>query len=207
MLILGSSSASAQGSSARLGAPIAVTDPAWCPQGQGGERPDATPKCGSDGQAEDKAKKEEPAYNLLRYEEDYSCLKDPSRRSDFWDPIKYIPLCGREDWYVTLGGEVRERYEFYHDLNAGLAPANAQGNNQDFLERYLLYADVHLGPYFRFFVQTVTGLEDGRIGGPRPDIDRDPFGFHQAFADFILPLGAEKDRLTARLGRQELEYG
>jgi len=50
-----------------------------------------------------------PAYKLLRYEEDYSYLKDPSCRTDFWDPIKYIPLWRHDDWYVSFGGEVRER--------------------------------------------------------------------------------------------------
>jgi hypothetical protein len=66
MLTLGSSSALAQGSSARLGAPIAVTDPAWCPQELG------DPKCGSDGKADEKSKDKAvpPAYKLLRYEED-----------------------------------------------------------------------------------------------------------------------------------------
>ena len=33
-----------------------------------------------------------PTYKLLRYDEDYSDLKDPARRTDFWDPIKYIPF-------------------------------------------------------------------------------------------------------------------
>src|ERR1700683_3244846 len=31
-------------------------------------------------------------YNLLRENDDWSFLVDPSLRSDFWDPIKYIPL-------------------------------------------------------------------------------------------------------------------
>ena len=38
-----------------------------------------------------------PTYKLLRYDEDYSYLKDPARRTDFWDPIKYIPFGHRED--------------------------------------------------------------------------------------------------------------
>src|SRR6516164_6024992 len=78
----------------------------------------------SDGQSNEKSKDEAapPAYKLLRYDEDYSYLKDPSRRTDFWDPIKYIPLCCREDWYLSFGGEVRERYEFYHNADAGLPP-------------------------------------------------------------------------------------
>ena len=74
-----------------------------------------------------------PAYKLLRYEEDYSYLKDPGRRTDFWDPIKYVPLCGREDWFLSLGGQMRERYEFFHNQNAGAAPANGQGDNGDLL--------------------------------------------------------------------------
>ena len=107
---------------------------------------------------------------------------------------------------MSFGGELRERYEFYHEQDAGQVPPNARSNGY-FLERYLLHADLHLGPYFRFFGQIVTGLEDERIGGPRPDVDRDAFGIHQAFGDFILPLAGEKDTLTARLGRQEFEYG
>jgi len=147
-----------------------------------------------------------PAYKLLRYEEDYSYLKDPGASTDFWDPIKYIPLGGHDDWYLSIGGSLRERYEFYHNQDAGAVPADARYNGY-LLERYLLHGDLHVGPNFRVFAQFGTGLEDGRIGGPRPDVDRNAFDVHQAFADFVLPLGTEKDTLTARLGRQELEYG
>jgi hypothetical protein len=148
-----------------------------------------------------------PAYKLLRYEEDYSYLRDPARRTEFWDPIKYVPLGGRGDWFLSIGGEVRERFEFFHNPGAGSAPADAHGNNGTMLERYLLHGDLHLGPYFRFFGQFVSGQEGGLIPGPRPDIDRNAFDAHQAFADFVLPLAGEKDTLTGRLGRQEFEYG
>src|ERR1041385_4482894 len=55
-----------------------------------------------------------PPYKLLRYDEDYSYLKDPTRRTDIWDPVKYIPLGSREGWYLSLGGEMRLRYEFFN---------------------------------------------------------------------------------------------
>jgi hypothetical protein len=35
--------------------------------------------------------------------ENFSFLKDASNRSDFWDPMKYIPLDPSGDSYLTLG--------------------------------------------------------------------------------------------------------
>jgi hypothetical protein len=147
-----------------------------------------------------------PAYKPLRYEEDYSYLKDPSRRTDFWDPVKYIPLGSRAGWYLSLGGELRVRYEFFHNEEAGGQPADGQGNNNYALQRYLLHGDLHLGPRLRFFLQFMSGLENGRIGGPHPDIDRDTFDLNQSFMDVVLPFG-EKATSTLRVGRQELLYG
>jgi len=37
-----------------------------------------------------------PAFQTLRYEEDYSFLRDPDCRTDVWDRIKYMPLNWRE---------------------------------------------------------------------------------------------------------------
>src|SRR5262245_57187364 len=54
-----------------------------------------------------------PDYKQLRYDEDWSLLRDRSQRTDFLDAIKYIPLGHREDWYLTLGGEVRPYYEWF----------------------------------------------------------------------------------------------
>ncbi|MDB5305949.1 MAG: hypothetical protein JWO38_151 [Gemmataceae bacterium] len=147
-----------------------------------------------------------PEYKLLRYQEDWSSLKDPAKRTDFWDPLKYIPLGTRDGYYLTLGGDVREWFESYHNDSFGLGPGNAQGYNTYFLQRYMLYGDLHLGPNVRVFTQTINGFEDGRIGGPRPDIDRNQFDLHQGFLDWRWALG-DTDSVTWRLGRQEFEYG
>jgi Alginate export len=149
---------------------------------------------------------ERPPFSLLRYDESYTFLQDPKCRTEFWDPIKYIPLGNLEGWYLSLGGELRLRYEFFHNEDAGSAPSNSKGNNMWALQRYLLNGDLHLGANLRFFVQLISGLENGRIGGPRPQIDRDIFDVLQAFMDVVLPIG-EPDALTARLGRQQLRYG
>jgi hypothetical protein len=108
-----------------------------------------------------------PAYQLLRDKEDYSYLKDPRCRTDFWDAIKYIPLGSQQGWYLSLGGELRERYEFFHNEEAGSQLADRHGNNSYALQRYLLHGDLHLGARLRFFAQIMSGLENGRSGGPR----------------------------------------
>ena len=48
------------------------------------------------------------AYSLNTADEDWSFLSDRSKRSDFWDPLKYISL-GGEGRYLTLSSEIRYR--------------------------------------------------------------------------------------------------
>ena len=52
-----------------------------------------------------------PAYAPERYDEDWSFLRDPSKRTDFFDPIKWIPLGKDGSWFLTLGGELRQRLQ------------------------------------------------------------------------------------------------
>ncbi|PYJ55944.1 MAG: alginate export family protein [Verrucomicrobia bacterium] len=143
-----------------------------------------------------------PPFKQLRYDENYEYLRDPSRRADYFDAIKFIPLDPNGDWYLTPGGEIRERYEYYHNSLWGRGP---QDDNGYLLQRYMVHADAHFGDYFRIFTQFKSGLEDGRNGGPRPT-DRDDVDLNQAFFDVRVPL-AELDCLTLRAGRQELAYG
>lgn len=145
-----------------------------------------------------------PPYKLLRYDEDYRYLKDPALREDPWDGIKYIPFGDNEndDWYASFGGEMRPRYEYFNNANFGTIP----GGNSYLLQRYLVHGDVHFGPNVRFFGQLMSGLENWRTGGPRPDIDRDVFDGHQGFVDVVQELD-DTATLTWRVGRQELRYG
>ncbi len=141
-----------------------------------------------------------PKYQKLRYEEDYRYLQDPSKRTDWFDPIKYVPLS--EEAYLSLGGLIRERYEYIHNPLWGQDPQDKRGV---FLQRYMLHADVHVGAHVRVFGQLQSALESGRRGGPSP-VDEDKLDLHQAFLDIALPLG-ESRTLTLRGGRQEMSYG
>jgi hypothetical protein len=68
-----------------------------------------------------------PQYSNVRYDDDFSYLRDPACRNDFWDPLKYIPLNARGDWYLSLGGEIRERYERFHNPFWGQQPQSPGG--------------------------------------------------------------------------------
>jgi hypothetical protein len=150
-------------------------------------------------QVQDEAPAPVRTYKLLRENDDWSFLADPSQRSDFWDPIKYIPL-GCEACYLSLGGEIREAFERVGNDNWGKQPYS----NAFLLQRYMLHSDWHLGKRFRVFVQLKNGLEDFRAGGPRP-IDEKRLDFEAAF----LEVGDthKKNWAVLRVGRQELNYG
>jgi hypothetical protein len=142
-----------------------------------------------------------PAYQPLRYDEDYTFLSDPAQRTDFWDVVKYIPIARGRAGFLSLGGEARVRFETYRNEFFSTSP---HADNAYLLQRYFLHADYHPTDWLRIFGQFQSSLEDGRPGGPRPT-DRDTFDIHQLFADLTAKIGDE--RLTLRIGRQEMSYG
>ena len=151
--------------------------------------------------AEDAVPSAPPPYRLLRYDEDYSYLRNPANRSDFWDAVKFVPLNPQGDWNLSLGGEARERYEYFHNPSWGQPP----NGNGYFLQRYLLHGDLWMGRHLRLFGQLQSSMEDGRRGGPRPT-DEDELDLHQAFLDVKFNMGADGS-IVLRSGRQELAYG
>lgn len=142
-----------------------------------------------------------PAFQTLRYNEDWSVLREAAARADWLDPVKYVSLGRSGGWHLSFGGEARLKYERYDEPAFNQTPADDDGF---LLQRYLFHADVHLGPHVRLFSQWQSSLEDFRAGGPRPT-DRDDSDLHQAFLDVCLPW--EDNTLTLRVGRQELAYG
>lgn len=113
--------------------------------------------------------------------------------------MKHVPLGPAS--YLTLGGEIRERYEYTHNPTFGEDPQDRSGV---FLQRYALHGDLHLGTHFRLFGQLFSALQDGRAGGPSP-VDENELDLQQAFFDVSLDI--RPIRLTLRPGRQELSYG
>src|SRR5207342_1953278 len=97
-----------------------------------------------------------------RADEDYRYLRDPSRATDFLDAVKYLPLDDAGKTYLTFGGEVRERYEYFHNAQWGAGPQDPTGY---LMQRYMLHADLHASEDVRVFTQLKSGFVTGRVGG------------------------------------------
>lgn len=145
---------------------------------------------------------ETPSYKSLRYDENYSYLEDPACRTDFWDPLKYIPIGDNPDVYLSFGGELRERFEQYWSPNFGLGGVSPNGY---ILHRLLLSTDLHVGENFRAFVQLGSHFAPGK-NEPLSPTDEDQLDLQQGFFDVRLPIAGDIDP-TIRVGRQELSFG
>jgi hypothetical protein len=155
-----------------------------------------------------------PRYRLLREDEDWSYLANPQMRGHDWaDPLKYIPLGRRENWYLTVGGETRQWYERYKNENWGVlpfAPVDEQplDDNGYLKQRYMLNGDFHLGTRVRAFAQLHSGFVSWRAGGPRQVVDNDKLDMNQAFVDVNLRVDRNNvPNVAIRLGRQEMHFG
>ena len=134
-------------------------------------------------------------------DENWSFLKDPTRRIEFWDPLKYISL-GGEDRFLTLSGEIRWSPARFHIHGVGEGPPLADGY---LLQRYLLGANVHLSQRFRFYGELQSGLIHGKLNSPRPT-DKNSLDLHQGFFEWKEGLANDRS-LSLRVGRQELTIG
>jgi hypothetical protein len=141
-----------------------------------------------------------PRYLPDAADEDWSFLKS-APKTDIWDPVKYIAL-GREDWFMTLSGEVRYRPEGFR-----VRATNARPSTVDtyFLQRYIFGANVRFGTRARAFGELQSGIINGKLGSPRPT-DRNTLDMHQAFFEWRQPV-RRSDHLSAKIGRQELAIG
>jgi Alginate export len=144
-----------------------------------------------------------PYQEVLRFDEDYSYLSNPALRTDFFDPIKYIPLStNRPDWYLTLGGGLRERFEGNYNPNFGIG---GNGPNSYWLQRATFFGDLHLGDRFRVYAEGISGVIEGE-NPPAPSVQNDPIDLQFAFAD-VVPYLTDDESLTLRGGRFGMSFG
>lgn len=142
-----------------------------------------------------------PRLTPLRYDEDYSYLRDaPNRTGAWWERFKHIALDPARNSHLSFGMELRFRTEMYWNFNWGEVA-------RDSYEWYraLPYADLHLGSNVRLFGQLIGAWS---TGGETPVSGVEDTGFEllQGFAEFKVPLDGGAD-IMLRGGRQILSYG
>lgn len=137
-----------------------------------------------------------PAFKQLRYDEDYSVLRDDSTKN-WYNRVKFAALSKKRDVYISIGGDIRYQYLWFKNESWGDAPEDKDGY---ILTRYLVHADMHTGKHFRTFIQLQSSLANGKVKTPSP-VDENQLDLHQAFFDIV------SRGLTLRIGRQEFLYG
>jgi hypothetical protein len=141
-----------------------------------------------------------PPIMFNRWQEDWSVLADPALRTEPLDSLKYIPLIdGDPDSYISLGGNLRERFEYLGAPSFGVGKAPFPGY---VIQRLEAHADIHPTAGWEAFIQ----LEDDRAFAKTPvsPVDQDRLDLEQAFLLYRTDLfGGE---FTARVGRQELGF-
>jgi len=151
-----------------------------------------------------------PAYQIGsagRFNEDWSVLRgvDLDKTDDFWDRVKFIPLSPDQNVWLTIGGQARERGEYFRQFLFG----NSEPKQSDgyLLSRYRLVADLHVTRYFRMFAEGKSSLAlDRDLVGGRTTAFVDELDLLNGFADVMIPLGQQAS-VTLRGGRQELIFG
>lgn len=132
----------------------------------------------------------------VRWAEDWSYLKDPSKRKSPFDPLKFIPLSESGDVYLTLNNELRVRSNTV--TNPGLIPGSH--SQQQYLFRAFFGADLHVGEHFRLYTELAHGSLDGRNEGAKTGTQENNAILQQVFFD-VKGQVAETD-LGLRVGRQ-----
>lgn len=148
-----------------------------------------------------------PAYQFLRWQENWSVLpKLTAAPADPFDPVKFIKLSDDGSSWLSLGGDLRVRWEDWNNFNFG-APPTASHDDDFVLTRYRAHADAHFGSAVRLFTEIKGAYCTDRNlpGGVRP-VDEDTFELQQCFLDFRFDLGDDAT-LVLRPGRQAFGFG
>lgn len=137
--------------------------------------------------------------SLVRYDDDFSSLKNDTLKKGL-DQLKYIPLW--KNSYISFGGELREQFQSYDNINFGdVPPTYSDADATQLWQRVLLHTNIELGSHWRFFVQLNSTLRLFNDNPVVPEIDENQLSLHQAFAELKVK------NWNFRLGHQEMYFG
>ncbi len=155
--------------------------------------------------ADDESSYSVPKTQFLRFEEDWSSLKQiPREQLKPEHKHKFVALSEDKNIWVSFGGHLRLRVENWNSFAFG-APINDQ--DTFLLGRGLFHADWHFGDNFRVFSEFKhADITSRNLPGGKRLIDVDRYELQQLFADYKIPI-SDTSNLTLRAGRQEYAFG
>lgn len=137
--------------------------------------------------------------NFLRYDDNFSLVKNDSLKKGL-DYLKYNSFGNHN--YISFGGELREQFQMYSNLNFGDVPPNYQNTSPSQLwHRFMAHTNIEVGNHLRFFIQFNNTLRFLNNNPVVPEIDENQLSMHQVFVELKV------HDWKFRLGRQELLYG
>lgn len=152
--------------------------------------------------AQDEKPFEAPPITPWRYDEDYSYLRHAGARTGaWWESLKVLPLGADGDVNLSLGADLRAKYEIFENNLWGAA---APPDQDYFWTRALPYGELRVGEGLRAFAQLIAA-DEFDDEAPLSPIDEDRADILQAFGEISWPTG--NGELVGRVGRQVLSYG
>jgi len=139
-------------------------------------------------------------FNLSRWAEDWRSMRDPRRRDDPLDRLKYLPFDRAGDIYITLSGELRLRVNQITNPDLREQPLQRQDIN-----RIVGGADLHIGSHFRAYGELAHGGISGVNIGVPVTTNRNDLIVLQSFVEARAKV--EGIDVGARLGRQTFTDG
>lgn len=141
-----------------------------------------------------------PRFYLARWAEDWSFLRDRSKRTGPFDALKFIPFDDGGDIYLTLSDEQRLRHDTI--TSPGL---RAGRDTNAILLRNVVGADLHIGKNFRAYGELASGVQEGAYFGAVTPVQRNDLLVQQLFAEVKGNVGGMNAGI--RVGRQDFQDG
>jgi hypothetical protein len=93
-----------------------------------------------------------------RFNEDWSVLRgvDLGATDDLLDRLKFIPFTHDGSVWLSLGGQARERGEYFRHFLFGAS--EPKDTDAYLLSRFRLSADLHVTPYLRMFAEGKSAM-------------------------------------------------
>jgi hypothetical protein len=138
--------------------------------------------------------------SILRYNDNFSAVKNETNKTGF-NKLKHIPLGKKAN--ISFGGELREQYQYFDNLNFGdVPPTTKEISVGQLWHRIMMHSNIELGKKFRVFTQLNSTFRFLNPNPITPEIDENQLSLHQAFIDYNI-----NQNWQVRIGRQEVGYG